>query len=280
MRVFVTGGSGFTGLYLLSELRRRECEVIAFEGDITNSAEVRTALTAARPDRVVHLAAIAFIASDNFSAFYNVNQIGTFTLLAAVADIVPDAPVLLASSANIYGIGTAGYLTEDTPPNPANHYAVSKWAMEVGARLWMHQLKITITRPFNYTGVGQNEMFLIPKIVAHFRNRAAIIELGNMNVQRDFGDVRSVVEAYAALTIDPPAERIVNICTGHVSSIREILAICASIMGYSIEARVNPRFVRQNEVPVLAGDPSRLKTILRDWRPRAIEDTLRWMLKA
>ncbi|MEI9928757.1 MAG: GDP-mannose 4,6-dehydratase [Sphingomonas sp.] len=155
----MTGGSGFTGSYLVPELELRGCEVICFEGEIADPAAIRSAVAQARPDRVIHLAAITFIGSDDFEAFYRVNQIGTFHLLDAVAKAAPTAHVLIASSANIYGNGTAGYLDEATPPNPANHYAVSKWAMECGARLWGDRLHITVTRPFNYTGAGQSDSF-------------------------------------------------------------------------------------------------------------------------
>lgn len=278
MRVFVTGSRGFTGAYLVAELQRRGCEVIGYEGDVTDATALGRSLALAQPDRVVHLAAIAFIASDDVLGFYRVNQLGTLALLGVIEDIAPHASVLLASSANIYGTSTAGYLTEDSPPHPANHYAVSKWAMEMGANLFASRLKITIARPFNYTGVGQDDRFLIPKIVTHFKERARVIRLGNMDVQRDFGDVRSVVDAYASLCINPPAQPVVNICTGRVYSIRDILDMAGRITNHRIDAMVDPRFVRQDEVPILAGDPTLLRTILSDWRPREMEETLSWML--
>ena len=92
----------------------------------------------------------------------------------------PPACTIIASSANIYGNTTAGAISEKVPPNPANDYAVSKLAMEYLVRTYMNRLGIVITRPFNYTGVGQNSRFLIPKIVAHFVERRPQIELGNL----------------------------------------------------------------------------------------------------
>jgi nucleoside-diphosphate-sugar epimerase len=280
MRVLVTGADGFTGTYLVAELLSRGHEVVPFASDITDAAAVDAEVAAVSPDRVIHLAAIAFVGTDAVDPFYQVNQLGTYHLLDAVARHAPHAHVLIASSANIYGNTTGGYLDESTPPNPANHYAVSKWAMELGARMWADRLHITIARPFNYTGVGQEEQYLIPKIVAHFRRREPVITLGNIDVSRDFGDVRSVVAAYCGLSLAPPAPQVVNVCAGRVWNIRQIIAIASRITGHDIEIATNPAFMRANEVEILAGDASLLQSLLPDWQPKSLEDTLEWMLAA
>ncbi|MGQ2944314.1 MAG: GDP-mannose 4,6-dehydratase [Blastomonas fulva] len=276
----MTGADGFTGTYLLAELLSRGHEVVSFASDITDAAAVDAEVAAVIPDRVIHLAAIAFVGTDAVDPFYQVNQLGTYHLLDAVARHAPSAHVLIASSANIYGNTTGGSLDESTPPNPANHYAVSKWAMELGARMWADRLHITIARPFNYTGVGQEEQYLIPKIVAHFRRREPVITLGNIDVSRDFGDVRSVVAAYCGLSLAPPAPQVVNVCTGRVWNIRQIIAIASRITGHYIEIATNPAFMRANEVEILAGDASLLQSLLPDWQPKSLEDTLEWMLAA
>ncbi len=183
--------------------------------------------------------------------------------------------MLLASSANVYGNASAGVLDENT----ANDYAVSKLAMEHVAGLWRDRLPITVVRPFNYTGVGQAEQFLIPKIVSHFARRADVMELGNLEVARDFGDVRSVVAAYRKLLQEPASiGETVNVCTGTGYTLVEIVHMCEQITGHTLEIRVNPAFVRANEVKILVGDNGKLRKLIGDWEPMAMEQTLRWML--
>jgi nucleoside-diphosphate-sugar epimerase len=209
-----------------------------------------------------------------------VNLIGTRNLLAvlAAAGKRPEC-VLLASSANVYGNSTEGVLKESTPANPANDYAVSKLAMEYMARIWLDRLPIVIARPFNYTGVGQTENFLLPKIVSHFRRRAEVIALGNLDVWRDFSDVRAVVRAYRRLLEVCPAGETVNICSGRAHSLREVLSMAETITGHSMRVEVNPALVRANEVRILRGDSSKLKRMIGEWDTPPLEDTLKWMLE-
>lgn len=291
-RALVTGLAGFTGGYLRPELERDGYEVVGIgnvpsgtpdmvAADLTDPAAVAEAVAEIAPSVVVHLAAIAHVGHGDANAFYAVNLVGTRNLLAAL-DTVPGGPdcVVLASSANIYGNRTAGAMDEETVPDPVNDYAVSKLAMEQMARLWADRLPLVVTRPFNYTGVGQPESFLIPKIVAHFRARAAGIELGNLDVYRDFSDVRAVARAYAGLVAARPIGQTVNICSGNAYSPRDIIGMCEALSGHSLEVSVNPAFARANEVNRLFGDPGRLRALVPDWQPIALADTLRWMLEA
>lgn len=280
MRVAVTGASGFTGVYLLPELERRGHEAIALEVDVTDPAALNAAIAVARPDAVIHLAALAFVDVADFGGFYAVNQVGSFNLMQALAARAPGARLILASTAQVYGAQASGLIDEDRPMLPANHYALSKAAMETGSRFWADRLQITVVRPFNYTGVGQQLRYLVPKIVDHFRRRAVEIELGNIDVQRDFGDVRSVVAAYASLLDTPTPPAVCNIATGTVDSVRGIVAKLAAISGHQMEIRINPAFVRADDVPVLGGCSDRLRAAVPDWSPRTIDDTLAWMLEA
>jgi len=291
MKALITGIKGFTGQYLESELEAAGWEVWGIEAheepgvaryqtvDLADADRLRRIVGEVQPDAVVHLAAIAFVGHGDANAFYRVNLIGTRNLLAALAAAGkrPDC-VLLASSANVYGNSTEGVLNESTSPNPANDYAVSKLAMEYMARLWRDRLPIVIARPFNYTGVGQTENFLLPKIVSHFRRRAEVIALGNLDVWRDFSDVRAVVRAYRRLLEVRPAGETVNICSGRARSLREVLSMAETISGHAMRVEVNPALVRANEVRILCGDSSKLKGMIGEWDTPPLEDTLKWML--
>jgi len=290
-KALITGIKGFTGKYIAAELKAHGWDVWGTgthddsedarhrQVDLTDTAGVRQIVDDVRPDTVVHLAAITFVGHGDANAFYRINLIGTRNLLVALAaGRKPPECVLLASSANIYGNATEGVLNEATPPNPANDYAVSKLAMEFMARLWMDRLPIIISRPFNYTGVGQTENFLLPKIVAHFRRKAKVIELGNLDVWRDFSDVRAVALAYRRLLEKRPVGETVNVCSGRTHSLREVLSMAEAITGHSMRVEVNPAFMRANEVRTLSGDPTKLRNLIGPWDTPSLDETLRWML--
>jgi len=299
LRVLVTGSHGFTGRYVSASLRRAGYRVLGavnravtpdhpdiaaedtFTLDLRDAEQVRRVVGDARPDAVIHLAALAFVAHGNADDFYNINVLGTRHLLEALAEqpVLP-RKIVLASSANVYGNSRGGRLDEATPFNPANDYAVSKVAMEYLARLWMDRLPLLIARPFNYTGVGQEERYLVPKIVEHFRRRADRIELGNLDVARDFSDVRAVADAYRGLLECPAVGQAVNLCSGTTLSLQDLIDLCAAHTGHTLEVDVNPRFVRAGDVRTLCGDNTRLQRLLPGWAPMPFADTLSWMLAA
>ena len=286
----VTGSQGFTGVYVTAELRAAGYEVVGISHepadsvlicDLCDRDALRRTIAQTQPDVVVHLAAIAFVAHGDVDAIYRTNIVGTRNLLEALAacERRPRA-VLLASSANIYGNSDVELLTEDVPPAPANDYAVSKLAMEYMAGLWADRLPIIMTRPFNYTGVGQSDKFLLPKIVDHFRRRAAVIELGNIDVARDFQDVRFVANAYRRLLDVDAAGQVVNLCSGRAHSLTEVIQMMEQIAGYQIEVRVNPAFVRSNEVARLTGSNRKLHGLIGPLDIIPLQQTLQWMYDA
>jgi nucleoside-diphosphate-sugar epimerase len=151
--------------------------------------------------------------------------------------------------------------------------------MEHMAQLWLSKLPIVIARPFNYTGIGQTENFLIPQIASHFLAKKSLIELGNLDVWREFNDVRDVTYAYAKLIEVAPVGNIINVCSGNLISLREVLDLATEITHHKIEIRVNPNYVRPNEVISLGGDSSLLRHYIPNWKPRALREIITWMLK-
>lgn len=280
MRVLVTGLDGFTGQHVQNELTKHAHVVEGLACNLLDAASLEAEIKEKQPEAVIHLAAVAFVGHGNVADFYQVNLIGTRNLLNALAQHATGLKaVLLASSANVYGNSTEGVLSEDSPVYPANDYAVSKLAMEHMAKLWLNKLPLFIVRPFNYTGVGQSVDFLIPKIVSHFKNKVLFIELGNLDIWRDFSDVRFVANAYLRLLESPPVGKIVNVCSGITYSLREVIAFAETISGHKLEVCINSAFVRANEVKVLCGDATRLKSLIGDGNFFSLEDTMRWMLE-
>lgn len=295
-RILVTGANGFTGQHLLERLARDGHELHGLVHDGSETALLRAAhvadlrdlpavqdvISRVQPDSVVHLAAIAFVAHGDAAELYSTNILGTRNLLQALATAArpPDA-VLLASSANVYGNRREGVLDESLAPEPANDYGITKLTCEMLARLYADRLPIITVRPFNYTGRGQGEQFIIPKIMAHAKARAPVIELGNIDVARDFSDVRAVVDSYARL-LDTPAAigGLFNVCSGKARSLGEVIALVEHLSGQHMDVKVNPAFVRADEVKTLCGSRARLESVIGPLAMPSLRDTLAWMLGA
>ncbi|MEE2742245.1 MAG: NAD-dependent epimerase/dehydratase family protein [Pseudomonadota bacterium] len=294
----ITGAAGFTGRYLARRLANgghrvvallREPTALAKAGvaeshvcDLTDATGLHAIMRRVQPDHIIHLAAIAFVAHDDLADMYQSNIVGLRNLLGA-ANCLDRQPrsILVASSANIYGNGRPGRLSEDVPPAPANDYGVTKAAGEMICRLFERRLPIIVTRPFNYTGVGQSPSFLIPKIVDHVRHHAPDIELGNLDVARDFSDVRMVVDAYARLIEEPAAiGGTFNVCSGEATSLGQLLDSIRRLSGHDFAVRVNAAFVRADEVKSLCGDAARIEAVIGPLARVPLDETLQWMLTA
>lgn len=290
-RALITGLRGFTGYYLAKELEAAGYEVFGtahgneptgpnvFAVDLCDREQVGHVVAEVRPAVVAHLAAISFVAHGDVDAIYKVNIIGSRNLLEALAALeTSPSCVLMVSSAQVYGnYSDDCSIDESGGVLPASDYAVSKLAMEHMARLWMDRLPIVLSRPFNYTGVGQSSRFLLPKIVDHFQRKERCIELGNIDVERDFSDVRLVARAYRGLLQQAPAGEVFNVSSGDAWSIKDVLAMMAELAGYEIEIRINPAFVRGNEVKRLHGDATKLYRFLPTLDEIPLKETLRWM---
>jgi nucleoside-diphosphate-sugar epimerase len=283
LRILLTGADGFTGRPFSEHARAKGHEIVALRADLTDAAALHREVQAVEPEAVVHLAGISFVGHEDENAFYAVNVIGTTHLLDALARL-PRRPacVLLSSSANVYGNSECSPLTETQAPSPVNHYAMSKLAMEYMARNYTDRLHLVITRPFNYTGPGQDINFVIPKLAKHFASRAPSIALGNLDVEREFNDVRLVCDAYLRLLECGEAGEIYNVCSNRPFTLRHVLDVFTELTGHRIRVEIDPRFVRPNEVHRLCGSADKLERLLAAHGAKlqvpSLEDTLRQML--
>ena len=289
----VTGGSGFTGRYLIAHLKRQGHRVVALASqacgadethhiDLNDHEAMANLIGRVSPQQVYHLAALSFVGHPTPLDFYRVNVLGTQTLLDALAALPTPPRVLVASSANVYGANAQAVIDEQVPPAPVNHYANAKLAMEHTARTYAERLSLLIARPFNYTGPGQAAHFLVPKIVQHIQQRAPRIELGNIDVSRDFSDVRDVVDIYSQLMHHWPAQAasgsVVNVGSGEAVSLQQLITTLEQQSGHRMEIQVNPAFVRSNEIPELKACIKRLTAWVPGVERRTLHTTLADML--
>lgn len=280
-KVLITGLDGFTGQHLSRYLIDAGFSVSGLSSDLTNRDAVRAEVVVCAPDYVVHLAAISFAAESNADLIYRVNVQGTLNLLDALCAL-NNTPkkVILASSATVYGNLPDFVLSESLCPKPVSHYGCSKLVMEHMAQNYATKLPILITRPFNYTGIGHADHFLIPKIVKAYREGKTSLELGNLAVSREFNDVRDVCEIYHDLLMSDSSNGVVNLCSGKTISLMQLIEHMNDIAGYEMNVTVNPAFVRENEIKDLSGDTTRLCQMTKADFKFTIQDTLRWMYGA
>ena len=279
--MLVTGADGFTGMHFVKQAQKNGYDVFAFNAELTDPQAVQAQVSHAAPDVVVHLAGISFVGHGKPSAFYDVNVIGTLNLLDALLKLPkPPTRILLASRANVYGNCERSPISEIQPPAPVNHYAMSKLAMEHLALTYADRLPLFFVRPFNYTGPGQVESFVIPKLVAHFKRRAGTVELGNLTVEREYNDVRMVTDAYLKLLDKAAIGQMYNICSSKTYTLHQVIDKLTTLTGHQINVAVNPAFVRANELHRLCGDVSKLNKTIGAQDSIALRDTLHWMLES
>jgi nucleoside-diphosphate-sugar epimerase len=280
-KVLVTGAFGFTGRYVVAALRAAGYDPVPLRTNLTDKKALTNEVLSVNPSHVVHLAGVSYVASDDVNSIYNVNVVGSVNLLEALSALNSDTlKVILASSATVYGDVKVRSVSEKYVPRPVNHYGCSKLAMEHMAQNYRDKFDIIIARPFNYTGVGQNERFLIPKIIAAYANGNTSLELGNINVSREFNDVRDVSEMYVGLLQSRIPPVAVNLCSGNSISLLNIIEVMNSISNINMKINVNPQFVRVNEIKDLSGNPSLLLSSIY-YKPKfSIDETVRWMYES
>jgi len=311
VKILVTGGGGFAGRYLLRELLAdggREVAATTLGGpphipdgdplsrvtwfgmDTSSMDAVRTVLSQVEPDLVFHLAGQASV-GQSFDApveTWAVNASGTVRLMAALGEqVVRPRRFLLVSSAEVYGEVDAVIqpVREETPYRPVSPYGASKAAAETAALQMgrMYGIEIVVARSFNHIGPGQDERFVLPSMARQLAEIRAgrhepLLRVGNLKIDRDFLDVRDVVRAYMTIMFAGEAGRTYNVCSGRTRSLEAVITRLVSLSGTDARIEVDPDRVRPVDIPVMVGDPGRLRAL--GWNPRFdLDETLRDVLE-
>jgi GDP-4-dehydro-6-deoxy-D-mannose reductase len=293
-RILVTGASGFVGTHLRSALRAALPQALLIatahggtpEGwdevlplDLADSASCRSVVGVARPDAVVHLAALAAVGEsfrDPLST-WRINVLGSIALGEAVLTSAPEATFLLASSAEVYGLAFQDDrpLAEDAPLRPANPYAASKAAADLAiGEMSLRGLRALRMRPFNHTGTGQTEAYVVAAFARQVARIAAglqepVLRVGALDRWRDFLDVRDVCTGYvAALQAAPslPPGIVFNLASGRPRRISDILTDLLRMAGVSPRIESEASRLRPTDITRTEGDASVARATLA-WAP-------------
>jgi GDP-4-dehydro-6-deoxy-D-mannose reductase len=254
------------------------------ETDIRDEDAVRTALVAARPEAICHLAAQSSVKRswDDPAGTTIVNVVGTLNVCTAAAALQSRPRVLLVSSSEVYGsVGSVqDPIDEDEPFGPVTPYAASKASAEmVALQAWLGRGLATVrVRAFNHTGPGQGPGFVVPDLAAQVakaaRGELSRIATGNLEVSRDLTDVRDVVRAYRLLLLHGEPGAVYNVCRGEAVLISDLLRTLMKIAGTDVPVWLDPERARPADVPFQVGDHTRL-TSLTGWQPEVpLEKTL------
>ncbi|MBH21729.1 MAG: epimerase [Rhodobiaceae bacterium] len=276
-KVLITGIEGFTGYHLKKHLDEYGFKPIGLQGDILDTESVFSQISKIKPNYIIHLAGISYAANDDIVSIYNTNIKGTLNILDAVKNVkqIPKK-IILASSATIYG-DSKNLINEETKVKPINHYGCSKLSMEFLSQTYFNDMPIIISRPFNYSGLYHDKRFLIPKIIHAYKNNLAEVELGNLNISREFNDIRDVVNIYRLLLDSNAYSDTINICSGKSVKLLQLISKMNHISKHNIKVVMNKNFIRKSDIDDLSGDPSKLQSTINYSFKYKIQETLRWM---
>ncbi|HEY2817058.1 MAG TPA: GDP-mannose 4,6-dehydratase [Casimicrobiaceae bacterium] len=271
-RLFVTGLGGFVGSHLAARIALDPAVyelAKAIDFELRDPASLERALSSARPDLVVHLAAQSSVAESlrDPRTTYEINYLGTLNLLEALSATGFHGRMLYVGSGDEYGFvaDTELPVPETHPLRPRNPYAVSKVAAEALCYQWSQTgaFEIVLARPFNSIGPGQGTRFAIAdfarQIVEAARGRRPPrLETGDLDVTRDFTDVRDVVAAYLVLLERGVNGEAYNVCSGREQVLRDLVEQMAALAGVALELVTVPARMRPGEQRRMVGDAAKL----------------------
>jgi GDP-4-dehydro-6-deoxy-D-mannose reductase len=281
-RVLITGGTGFVGTHLIQYLRpfvshiyvmasdrsasRHEVGLEFYELDISRQDDLRAAVREIKPTEIYHLAGVSAVDLSwaNPALTFEVNVVGTYNLLEASTYLTPPARILNISTAQVYARSDRP-LTEESPVRPENPYAASKAMAEMLEICFRKATGGVITaRSFNHTGPGQSPTFVLPSFAKQFAEiecgvRPPTLMVGNVEVRRDFSDVRDVVRAYAALVDKGRIGEIYNVCSGIGVALSDVIKQFQAVCRRAVSIEVDQVRIRSGESLAVVGDSSKIR---------------------
>ena len=289
-RVLIFGAGGFVGSYLCKEFLNNgykvsgtdkgeesalPSEVDFYRTDLMQANEVEKLIGQIQPDIIVNLAAISSVgASWNMpQTTMAINVIGALNIMEAARKSEQKPRILFVGSSEEYVI-SENPLDENTQLNANNPYGISKVTQEQFAKLYREQydLKIYCVRPFNHTGIGQRDSFVLPsfcKQVAEIdkSGKNGKIQVGNLKVKRDFSHVKDVVRAYRMIVESDNCNQIYNVGSGNAYSLEDMLTYIIGLSNQHIEIEVDQNRIRPTDQPVICCDRSLIGKKL-GWKPQ------------
>ena len=291
LRALVTGAAGFAGSHpsVMRGVRGHAVAAPGRDGEVAWTVAVRDAdglrraFREVRPRAVFPLAAVAFVpgAEDAPALCDSVNREGTVRVLDAAAEV--GARTLFVSSGTVYGRLTGGQAAsrETDPLRPEGAYACSKAAAEAECRARDSRQEIVIARAFNHTGPGQSPDYVCSDFARQIALierglQPALVEVGELSAERDFSDVRDVVQAYLRLWEEGEPGQVYNVCSGRAVAIRWVLDTLVEACSRPVDVRVASARLREGEVNRTVGSYAKIEAAL-GWRPtmdlrRSLED--------
>ncbi|HSU44679.1 MAG TPA: GDP-mannose 4,6-dehydratase [Casimicrobiaceae bacterium] len=274
-RLLVTGQQGFVGTTLSRmvgvERRVAGWSVIDMPDnvDLRDAAATSAMIASAAPDAVLHLAAQSWVpdALRDPAATLQINLFGTLNVLQALKKCAFRGRMIYVGTGDVYGIVPEDALpvAETRLPAPRNPYSVSKLAAEALCYQWTatEGMDIVLARPFNHIGWGQSDRFVLSDFarqIVEIRQgrRKPAVAVGDIDVTRDFTDVRDVVYAYFALFASGASGEVYNVCSGRDRSIRSLLARLAELAGVAIAIEQDQARLRKAEQRRVCGDPAKI----------------------